>query len=86
MAFRKRETHSFEVSKSTAIDTTIVESFKQCVRTVGQRDMTIADVGRDLSVKSVDVRGILRENATTYVPYARTSKRKESVRWNSFIT
>ena len=62
------------------------ESLKQFVRTVGRRDMMIADVGRDLRVKSVDVRGILRRNATTCVPYARTSKRKESARWNSFTT
>ena len=53
------------------------ESFKQFVRTVGRRDMMIADVGRDLRVKSVDVRGILRKDATTYVPCARTSTRKE---------
>ena len=57
--------------------TTIVESLKQCVRTVGRRDMTIVDVGRDLRVKIVEVRGILRTNATTCVSYAKTTTMKE---------
>ena len=56
IALRTRETHSFEVSKLTAIGTTIVESFKQCVRPVERRGITIADVGRDLRVKSVNGR------------------------------
>ena len=42
--------------------------------------------GRDLRVRSVDVWVILRTIATTCVPYARTSTRKESARWNSFTT
>ena len=60
-----------------------MESLKQCVCTVGRRDMTIADVESDLRVRIVDVSVILRTNTTTFVPYARSSTRKESARWNS---
>ena len=58
--------------------TKIVGSLKECVRTVGRIDMTIAGVERDLRVRSASVRVILWINATTCVPYARTSTMKES--------
>ena len=36
--------------------------------------------------QELDVRVILRTSATTCVPYASKSARKESARWNSFTT